>query len=101
MTKFYAIADRAADGSGPKCCTRGLEAPFLSEEDPQKYEACDAVLDEQWFKQKTELMTTKHYQDPTSVFHQQQDGRKKSRPTMRQDSSTLMSRELFQWYLRQ
>jgi hypothetical protein len=52
MTKNYAIADRAADGSGPKCCTRGLEALFLNEEDSQKYEAYDAVLDEQWNQAK-------------------------------------------------
>jgi hypothetical protein len=48
MTKVHAIADRAADGGGPKYCTRGLEALILNDEDPQKYEACDAVLDEQW-----------------------------------------------------
>jgi hypothetical protein len=48
MTKVHTIADRAADGGGPKYCTRGLEALILNEEDPQRYEACDAVLDEQW-----------------------------------------------------
>jgi hypothetical protein len=48
ITKVQAIADRAGNGGGPKYCTRGLEALMLNEEDPQKYGACDAVLDEQW-----------------------------------------------------
>lgn len=47
--KIYAIADLAAEGEiDKKICTRGLESLIVKDSALQRYEAWNAVLDEQW-----------------------------------------------------
>lgn len=52
MTKAYGIADRVAEGTDQKHCTRGLETLLSSEKEEKAHEAYDAVLDEQWKQAK-------------------------------------------------
>eukprot|EP00980_Cylindrotheca_fusiformis_P005409 scaffold1157_cov122-Cylindrotheca_fusiformis.AAC.1 len=54
LKKAYAIADRAAEGNQPNYCTRGLEALLVDQAETglTVYDACNAVLEEQWNQAK-------------------------------------------------